>query len=347
MAQAIWADEFARSVPDIEEDEDDELWHVRMSSDDVKVLSLTRLDDLFRLSLVDESTLVWQPGMGNWLPLGQVAGIEADSSPTTVQRKLPAPPAPPRPVAPLAPLDPFGMVSAPKPVPLRPVTQPVAAAFRFDVPESTRPITISEIYPVQQGGGFGRWLLGLAMVAGLAVTLYRNDVVRGAAHSARLDAAYAKLEQALGGPSFGTPRSVEGLTAAAAAAITLPESLPSLSAAAQAASPTPPAAAVQEKAPDAKSAEPSAPAVVSLDSLPVEKATAPAEPEKSVTPSAKASAPSVKAEPVVEKPSGPPSLKDAIRASVSPRSSKPASAPAKKRRGTGGTSDFDPLNGKL
>ena len=76
MAQAIWADEFARSVPDIEEDQDEDLWHVRMSPDDVKVLSLTRLDDLFRLSLVDAETEVWQPGMKSWVPLGVVAGIE-------------------------------------------------------------------------------------------------------------------------------------------------------------------------------------------------------------------------------------------------------------------------------
>ncbi|HVJ14205.1 MAG TPA: hypothetical protein VM686_02145, partial [Polyangiaceae bacterium] len=210
MAQAIWADEFARSVPDIEEDQDEDLWHVRMSPDDVKVLSLTRLDDLFRLSLVDAETEVWQPGMKSWVPLGVVAGIEDEEPATTVPRP-PRPPSPPRPV--VQPLDPFGMVSAPKPLPVIP--KPLApVAITYPTPESVRPITISEIYTVERGGGFGRFLIGLALIAGLAVTLYRNDVVRNVAKSAQLEGVYAKVEKALGGPSFGTPQSLDKLAAA-------------------------------------------------------------------------------------------------------------------------------------
>src|SRR5262245_8158315 len=129
MAQAIWADEFARSVPDIEEDDDDSgLWHVRMSSDEVKVLSTTRLDDLFRLPLVDTETRVWQPGMKSWTPLGEVAGLEEDDAPTTVPRP-PTPPTPPRPVPPrpvVQPLEPFGLVSAPRPLP--PAPKPIQPA---------------------------------------------------------------------------------------------------------------------------------------------------------------------------------------------------------------------------
>jgi len=160
MAQAIWADEFARSVPDIEEDDDEDLWHVRMSSDEVKVLSLTRLDDMFRLSLVDAETLVWQPGMKNWVPLGVVAGIEQDSEPVTTVPRPPAPPAPPRPVAPrpvVQPLEPFGLVSAPQPLSV--VPKPIATpAIKYQAPENTRPITISEIYSVERDGAFGRFL---------------------------------------------------------------------------------------------------------------------------------------------------------------------------------------------
>lgn len=353
MAQAIWADDFARSVPDIEEDDDEELWHVRMSSDDVKVLSLTRLDDLFRLSLVDESTLVWQPGMKSWLPLGVVAGLEPDSAAPTVPRALPPPTPPPRPV--VQPLEPFGLVSAPQPLPTPVVAKPIATApLRYQVPESVRPITISDIHTFdERGGGFGRWVLALAMIAGLAVTLYRNDVVRNLARSARLDGVYAKLEGALGGPSFGTPRSVETLTAAA---LTLPETnaAPSPSAAPAAAPPpSSPAAPSAERATE-KAAEPAGkgtPAVVSLESLPLEGA-APA--DKTAAPAARPAvtekaAPAAKSEP--EKPSGPPTLDDAIRSAVGPRAGKakaaaPASAPAKKTR-RGGASDFDPLNPKL
>src|SRR5262245_62454140 len=99
-----------------------------MSSDEVKVLSTTRLDDMFRLSLVDSETLVWQPGMKNWVPLGVVAGMEDDdSAPTTVPRPpTPAYSAPPRPVPPgpvparpvVQPLGPYGSVCRPRAVPV-------------------------------------------------------------------------------------------------------------------------------------------------------------------------------------------------------------------------------------
>jgi hypothetical protein len=208
-----------------------------------------------------------------------------------------------------------------------------------------RPITISDVYHTEQGGGFGRWLLGLAMIAGLAVTLYRNDVVRNLAHSAQLDGVYSKLEQALGGPSFGTPRSIDRFSAAAA--LTVPESSSPVHADAA------PGEAVKTsveppKLEPPKSSAPteSSPAVVSLDSLPVEKAgaAAPASAapaaavEKSLVSAVKASAPVEKAEP--EKPK---SLKDAIRAAANGPSK--AAAPAKKRKR--GASDFDPLNPNL
>jgi hypothetical protein len=56
---------------------------------------------------------------------------------------------------------------------------------------------------------FGAWLMAAAVLAGAAVTLYRNDLLRDLAHRAGQDAAYERLEVALGGPAFGTPRSVE------------------------------------------------------------------------------------------------------------------------------------------
>ncbi len=366
MAQAIWADEFARSVPDIEEDDDDEgLWHVRMSSDEVKVLSTTRLDDLFRLSLVDAETLVWQPGMKSWTPLGQVAGIDDDDddAPATVPR----PPTPPRPTPPrpvVQPLEPFGLVSAPRPVhiapviPLAPVVaKPVQPAVTYRPPTNVRPIMISEMYP-ERRGGFGRFLLGLALITGLAVTLYRNDVVRNVAKSAKLEGVYAKLEKALGGPSFGTPQSLDRFAPAAAVAAPEADAVEAPQLAAAISLPTP--APATPAAPKAASASDPSPKVVSLDSLPVEKAAAAPEEkaaDKTAAHAAKSSAPAAKSAPVaksaapakkaaepepVAEPEKPRkrSLRDAIKWAVTPNTT---FKPAKKKRGA----EFDPLNPNL
>jgi hypothetical protein len=75
---------------------DEDLWHVRVASDDVKILPLEKLDDLFRLDVIDGDTLVWQPGMDEWLPLRVVAGI-GDDAPEVVNIAVSEPP--PRPIA--------------------------------------------------------------------------------------------------------------------------------------------------------------------------------------------------------------------------------------------------------
>jgi hypothetical protein len=57
----------------------------------------------------------------------------------------------------------------------------------------------------------------LAAVAGLVITLYRNDVLHAGARTVGQESTYLKLESALGGPGFGTPRFVEPMAKAAAA----------------------------------------------------------------------------------------------------------------------------------
>src|SRR5688572_18202585 len=55
--------------------DDDDIWHVAVSWDDVKVMTVEQLDDAFRLDIVNSETPVWQNGMSGWQPLGVVAGI--------------------------------------------------------------------------------------------------------------------------------------------------------------------------------------------------------------------------------------------------------------------------------
>src|SRR6185295_454 len=71
---------------------DDELWHVRMSPNEVKQLTLEQLDDLFRLDIIEADTLIWQPGMTEWLPLSVVAGLgEEDPEPVNIAVSRPPP----------------------------------------------------------------------------------------------------------------------------------------------------------------------------------------------------------------------------------------------------------------
>lgn len=63
-----------------------DLWHVRLAPDEEKVLTLEQVDDLFRLDMIDETTMLWQEGMPEWLPLSVVAGLDDKPAPE------PAPP---------------------------------------------------------------------------------------------------------------------------------------------------------------------------------------------------------------------------------------------------------------
>ena len=59
---------------------DNELWHVLIAADDMKRMNVEQLDDAFRLSLVDASTLVWKAGMKGKLVLTMPAGSSSGSS---------------------------------------------------------------------------------------------------------------------------------------------------------------------------------------------------------------------------------------------------------------------------
>ena len=237
---------------------DDEKWHVQFAPDEVKIVSLEQMDDLFRLSIIDSETPVWQAGMREWQPLRVIAGLEEEPTPQP-QRSHPKPPTPnrsaspsvrppppaPRPVAasvrppaperrPAPPPE-----RRPAPPPARPAyvapasfypepvladtyasTSTYAAPIAFAAPvnamNSVRPLVVSHLPPPARsgGGGFGRFLVGVSLLAGVAVTAYRNDFVRDGAHAAHQDALYARLESALGGPAFGTVRALERSAAA-------------------------------------------------------------------------------------------------------------------------------------
>jgi GYF domain 2 len=310
MAEAIdWDDSATVSGQPVPADE---AWHVAVAPDDVKVVSLEQLDDMFRLSLVDSETKVWQPGMSEWVSLGVIAGLE-QAPPPPPKRSHPKPPSPRS-----APPPPQRAAAAPfYAEPLAPASYaPTLSPARYALPPvpsmapiaSVRPLVVSHNpYPMPRGGGgFGRFIVWLSLLAGIGVTLYRNDVLRTAAHAVHQDGLYAQLEQRLGGPAFGTLRAVEqSADGQAAAALKLGgvtgDATPAQATSPRAAlasterTPTPP---LPETAAPSKG---SSPPVVSLESLSTEKkAGANAQPEAALAAPVTKAAPSFVSAPVAK-----------------------------------------------
>jgi uncharacterized protein DUF4339 len=397
VESASWDDWSASNAAPIN---DDEKWHVALAPGEVKIVSLEQLDDLFRLSIVDSETKVWQDGMAEWQPLGVIAGIEDKTVPEP-KRTHPKPPSP-RSSPPPAPRR--SVPSPPRPASRAPAAaasfypQAVASASFYPEPlvvapirtvtplTSVRPLVVSQQpHAANQGGGFGRFLIGLAAVAGVSVTLYRNGVVREAATSVHQEALYARLEASLGGPAFGTLRAVEQATSVQAAAFN-----PNADGIDAPADVQPKAAAAPLATTTAQPTTGTPPPVVSLESLAPEKAGVGAKPEAqgnlaarpTVAPTvtqpkletttvaksspavksapakafAEPSAPVAKATPkaapvekapppVAEKPASQMTDREKLNAAISKMMSSPL--PSGKSSAKGKSNEYDPLNPKL
>lgn len=367
-------------------------WHVALAPDEVKIVSLEQLDDLFRLSIVDAETKVWQAGMREWQPLRIIAGIEDEPEPPPAPRRThPRPPSPrpvppaPRPVAlaavPQVPASHYPAPASHYPAPasfypatVSAVPAPAATSFAAPItmqPQSVRPLVVSYA-PAgrQRGGGFGRFLVGLAVLAGVGISLYRNDVLRDAAHSVHQDALYARLEGALGGPAFGTLRAGEQSAAALSAplahdgvvspalhpasdtttASALAVSAPAAATPAVPAGTTPPVVSLESLAPEKKALAVSAPTPVApVAAPPVRAAVAPPSvaraavvPVKSAPATAKVAKPAPA--PVPEKSESQMSEREKLNAAIG-RSMMSSPLPSSKSKSK--ASEYDPLNPKL
>jgi hypothetical protein len=184
----------------MDDDEADEIWQVQLGPGDIRSLSLEQLDDAYRLSIVDDGTLVWKPGMARWASLGSVAGIEPE--PETPTRAVGAPPVtasnqsgvvarqlPPQPVGSYPPSL-VNASSAPSPASAAPPPSPAPAAF-----------TVPPAIPgAPRMGALGILLLGFFAVGLMGLSAFRNGLLP-------LEAS------AVGSPGFGTPSAVEELIA--------------------------------------------------------------------------------------------------------------------------------------
>jgi len=413
-AEAVsWDDWSVSNPPPIA---DDEKWHVQFASDEVRVVSLEQLDDLFRLSIVDSETQVWQAGMSQWQPLRVIAGL--DEQPVSQARR--APPKPPtrsaapsvRPAAPAPRLaapapraatpsvrPPAPQSVRPAPPPARPAdayiapasfypepiqaaptsyppsvqyAAPIAFAATLPASQSVRPLVVSQPPPIARGGGgFGRFLIGLSLLAGVCVTAYRNDFLRDGAHAAHQDALYTRLEAALGGPAFGTVRALEQ-GAAAQPSFELgsdSDKQPAVRIAIPAPSPQAPST-------EANTTRTTTPPVVSLESITAEKkgqsvvapvvapaaqparATASfaqpkhaAAPTQAKAPPVRAAAPAPKARvekpaPAPQKPASDMTERERLNAAIG-QSMMQADAPKSKGKAKAKGNEYDPLNPNL
>lgn len=334
---------------------DNEIWHVLVASDDMKRMNVDQLDDAFRLSLVDASTLVWKAGMKTWQRLGSVAGLDDEEAPPT--RRAPPPPPPPRPAPPkvtaaafaatmpnpfLAPSRAPNPFAATAPVAYAsPFAQSPAPALKAPVftPQLTAPdpyvlpkrrVAIpSEVDFRRKSGGvrFGRWLFVGLLITGGVLALYRQNLLREGARRIGLENKYLYNERRV--VAFVDAKSPPAVKRVLTQLALLPgpNAIAPKPVSAPVVAPTPAPTAVAATPSEAKPTEAKPSEVkptddvktVSLDALPVEAATAAA-------PAAEAKAPVAKAAPVAARavtPRAKPSPKPEKAAKVAKADPKP------------------------
>jgi hypothetical protein len=312
----------------------------------MKRMNVEQLDDAFRLSLVDASTMVWKAGMKTWQSLGAVAGIEDE--PETVVRWI-EPPPPPRPLARPAPRPPspsrkpaaipasFQTAhTAVTPVFAAPLVAPVytpalQAPDPYVLPKRRVAIP-SEVDFRRASGGvrWGRWLVAFLLLTGGVLGAYRQNLLREGARRMGVENKYIAGERRVTAfvAAKAPPQVKQVLTRLAL--LPGPNAAPPPVVRAAAPAPTPAAAAplaaaAMPAAVQPPSSSPSEPEVktVSLDSLPVLGAETEAAP-KEAAPAAAAPAPAPRAKtataPVAVKAAPAPAPK---RAKATPAAEKP------------------------
>ncbi len=214
---------YALMDADDDDEDEEETWHVLMGPGDVKAVSLDRLNDLYRLDVIDDRTYVWKLGMATWQPLFLVIGAMDEDEEAERPWNVLVGPGEVKQLS-LEQLDDWyrldlidartlvwqeGMASWQPLGAVAGIESTAARGMPF-VPSSP-PVAFTLPAPAERRGAGERWLVRLALAAGLLMTVYRNDFVTEMARSAHQEPAFEQLQQRLGGPGFGTVRSVETL----------------------------------------------------------------------------------------------------------------------------------------
>jgi len=70
---------------------DQDTYYVQVAEDEVKQMTLDQLDTAYRVDIIDLSTLIWQPGYAEWIPLAVLLGDEAEQNHYSLAPSLAAP----------------------------------------------------------------------------------------------------------------------------------------------------------------------------------------------------------------------------------------------------------------
>ncbi len=182
-------------------------WYVALGPDEVQSVSLEQLQELLRRSIVNAQTWVWHPRAGRWQMLALIPEIGT----------LPTLRASPSELATPAPGSVAGLQHAPHGHSARADHHAHHGAAHSRAPAGLRPIDLPNprmaavSIPSWAGrsDGSGRWLLFLAVFAGVGLSFYRNGVLHECARALGREQLLIDLETQLGGPGFGTIRAVE------------------------------------------------------------------------------------------------------------------------------------------
>jgi len=180
-----------------------DVYFVLLGGDDTKQMTLDQLDDAYRLDVVDEATLVWQPGFAEWIALSELLSLEQEAP---VVSPAFYPPAQER----------MHVSSAPYGAPWsRQASSGYAApssGYILGRPaDSTRPVTsnvmptIAELTPPPASPWYRRSLVGAAAAVAL-FSAHQYGLTHAVAGAVGKDAA---LSAALGGPNLNTPSGLE------------------------------------------------------------------------------------------------------------------------------------------
>lgn len=63
-------------------DDTETVWHVQLSSGDVRVMTLDELDDAYQEGVISDDNYVWEDGSDNWQTLGELLGTDSDEAPS-------------------------------------------------------------------------------------------------------------------------------------------------------------------------------------------------------------------------------------------------------------------------
>lgn len=172
----------------------DDIYYVLVAPEEVKQMSLDLLADAYRLDVIDDSTLVWQPGFTEWLPLSALLGPEDEH----VSIAPSMPPAYNGGYAPAAPV----------------YREAPAPAFNFGslkpLDDSLAPSADWSILPQQPKTSpwYGRSLIALGAM-GAAFALYRGGALESGPEGPSAGSLLASVESKVGAPGVDTAQGLD------------------------------------------------------------------------------------------------------------------------------------------